>query len=744
MKKILKPLLIVIAIIVVGALLIKPTLNKINYGIDLQGGFEILYKIEPLEKGKEITEDDLDKTYKAIVNRIDTLGVSEPVIAFEGDNLIRIQLPGVSNEEEARQRISTTAVLSFRDTNDKLLMTSDILGNNGASLTQDSQSFQYEVKLDIKDTTKFYEVTKKISERSNGNNMIVIWLDYDEELDSYENEKETCGKDSNMKCISAASVKEGLDGGSVVIQGNFTKEEAQTLVDLINSGSLPTKLSEEATPKSVSPSFGAETITKTGIAGIITFALIALILIFKYRISGVIGTVCLFVYALLVFIIYNAVGGVLTLTGIAALVLGIGIGMAVDSIIISNDRIKDELRKGKKLIPAVNEGSKNSLKAIIDANVTTLLAGIILYIFGESSVKGFATMLIITIFVTIFACVILYRILQIMTVKTKLFNDKEKLFIGKVKEIKKFNYAKFAKKPIIVSLSIMAIGLIFVLVRGFNFGVDFTGGTQINLSSSEPLNFNKINEIVKDYDLRDYDTYLNSKTEGYLKLNDTLEEKDEIKIKSELKALGVDTSVNEISNLVTSNLTKNAIKALLYSMLAIIIYVAIRFNFNYAISGILMLVHDLLITLSIFAIFNISVDFIIVASLLTIVGYSINDTIVVFDRIRDNRNKLYKNRKKLTDEELENLVNLSSNETITRNVWTSITTIAAIVILLCVGLNDILTFNIAILVGLIAGTISSLLIAPKVWMLLERRSMKRPEEDDDDELTEMKVKGVNF
>lgn len=741
MKKILKPLLIVIAIITLGAFLIKPTLKNISYGIDLQGGFEILYKIEPLEKGKELTEDDLDKTYTAIVNRIDTLGVSEPVIAFEGNNLIRIQLPGVSNEEEARQRISTTAVLSFRDTNDKLLMTSDILGNNGASLTQDSKSFQYEVKLDIKDTAKFYEVTKKISQRTNGNNMIVIWLDYNEELDSYENEKETCGKDSNMKCISAASVKEGLDGGSVVIQGNFTKEEAQTLVDLINSGSLPTKLSEEATPKSVSPSFGAETITKTGIAGLITFILITLILVFKYRISGFIGSVCLFVYSLLVFIIYNAVGGVLTLTGIAALVLGIG--MAVDSIIISNDRIKDELRKGKKLIPAVSEGSKSSLKAIIDANVTTLLAGVILYIFGESSVKGFATMLIITIFITIFACVILYRVLQIMTVKTKAFNENEKLFIGNVHEVRKFNYVKFAKKPIIVSLSIMAIGLIFVLVRGFNFGVDFTGGTQINLSSSEPLNFDKIKEIVKDYDLRDYDTYLNSKTEGYLKLNDTLDEEDEIKVKSELKSLGIDTSANEISNLVTSNLTKNAIKALLYSMIVIILYVAIRFNFNYAISGILMLLHDLLITLSIFAIFNISVDFIIVASLLTIVGYSINNTIVVFDRIRDNRNKLYKNRKKLTDEELENLVNISSNETITRNVWTSITTLAAIVTLLCVGLNDILTFNIAILIGLIAGTISSLLIAPRVWMLLERRSMDRPEEEDDEPI-EMKVKGVNF
>lgn len=739
MKKLFKPLAIIFAILVVGVLLIKPTLNNISYGIDLQGGFEILYKIEPLEKGRELTEDDLDKTYDAIVNRIDTLGVSEPVIAFEGNNLIRIQLPGVSNEDEARQRISTTAVLSFRDTEDNLLMTSDILGHNGASLTQNSESFKYEVKLDIKDTSKFYEVTKKISKKTN--NTIVIWLDYDEELDSYESEKNTCGQEANMKCISAASVSEGLNSDSVVIQGNFTKEEAQNLVDLINSGSLPTKLSEEATPKSVSPSFGEETITKTGIAGIITFVLIALILIYKYRISGIIASVCLFVYALLVFIVYNAVGGVFTLTGIAALVLGIG--MAVDSIIISNDRIKDELRKGKKIIPAVNEGNKSSLVAIIDANLTTLLAGIILYIFGESSVKGFATMLIITIFITIFSCVVLYRILQNMLVKTKLFNDKEKLFIGKVKEVKKFNYSKFAKVPIITSVTIIIIGLIFVLVRGFNFGVDFTGGTQIQLSSNKELDFNKIKEVVKDYDLRDYDTYLNSKTEGYLKLNDILEEKEEIKIKSELKDLGIETSVNEISNLVTNNLTKNAIKALLYSLVAIILYVAIRFNVNYAISGILMLVHDLLITLSIFAIFNISVDFIIVAALLTIIGYSINDTIVVFDRIRDNRKKLYRNKKKLSNEELENLVNVSSNETITRNLWTSITTVVSIITLLCVGLNDIFTFNIAILIGLVAGTVSSLLIAPKLWMILEKRTINKPEEEDD-EPTEMKIKGINF
>lgn len=742
MKKIIKPISILVVLVVGCLLLIKPTLKSIHYGIDLQGGFEILYNIEPLDKNAKLTDDDLDKTYKAIVNRIDSLGVSEPVISFEGDNLIRIQLPGVSSEEEARQRISTTAVLSFRDVNDNLLMTSEILGHNGASLSQNSQTFQYQVKLDIKDTAKFYDVTNALSKRSNGENLIITWLDFTEGLDSYNNEKETCGKDSTMKCISAASVNEGLNSSEVVIEGNFTKEEAQALVDLINSGSLPTKLTEEATPKSVSPSFGSETITKTGIAGLITFAIVSLILIFKYRFSGLIGSVCLFVYAMLVFVIFNAVGGVLTLTGIAALVLGIG--MAVDSIIISNDRIKDELRKGNKLVAAYKEANKSSLVAIIDANITTLIAGIVLYLFGESSVKGFATMLIITIFVTVFTTVILYRVIQRMFVNSKYFNGKEKMFVGKISNVHNFDFVKFARKPILAAIAVIAIGIAFFLVRGFNFGVDFTGGTNINLSSNSDIDFDKLTTMLKEYDVRGYDYYVGVKTEGYIKLNDILSDEDTTKVKKELKDMGIETSMSEISTLVTNNLTKNAIKSLLYSLIAIIIYIAIRFNFNYAISGILMLTHDVLIILAMFAIFNIPVDFIIVASLLTIIGYSINDTIVVFDRIRENRKKMFRNKKILTDEELNTLINNSSNETISRNVWTSITTISAVVVLLCVGLNDIYTFNVSILIGLVAGSISSLLIGPRVWMALEKRSQNRPDDDDDDEVEELKIKGINI
>lgn len=741
MKKILKPIVITFLILVGCILLIKPTLKSIHYGIDLQGGFEILYNIEPLKKGDTVTEDDLDKTYKAIVNRIDTLGVSEPVISFEGNDLIRIQLPGLKNEEEARQRIGTTAVLSMRDIEDNLLLSSDVFGRGGATLEQNSKTFQYQVKLDIKDTENFYEVTKKISKKPNGENLIVIWLDFVEGLDSYENEKTTCGKDANMKCISSAYVNEALNSNSVVIEGSFTKEEAQNLVDLINSGSLPTKLTEEATPKSVSPSFGSDTIKKTGIAGIITFALIMVILVVKYRLSGIVASVCLFAYALLVFVVFNLAGGVLTLTGIAALVLGIG--MAVDSIIISNSRVHDELLKGKKLREAFKDGNKSSLGAIIDANITTFIAGVVLYIFGESSVKGFATMLIITIFVTVLCTVILYRVLLELFVNSKAFNSKEKLLFGISKKPKQKDYVKFGKVPTIVSLVIIVVGIIFACVRGFNFGVDFTGGTNINISSSNDIDFNKVTELVRKYDIRDYDYYMGTKKEGFIKLNDILDDETSIKVKKEFEKLGYTTSSSEISTLVTKNLTSNAVKSLIYSLIAIIIYVAIRFNMNFAVTGILMLIHDVLVILSIFAIFYIPVDFIIVASLLTIIGYSINDTIVVFDRIRENRKKLYNNRKELTDEEINNLVNVSSSNTFNRNIWTSITTIIAVVTLICVGLNDIYTFNISVLIGLIAGTISSLLICPRLWIRFEKRTMHK-KDDDDEEEEELKIKGINI
>ncbi len=740
MKKIFITSAITIIMLIITIFCFKPVFSKINFGIDLQGGFEIIYKIEPLIEGEELTETDLDNTYKAIVNRIDTLGVSEPIIAFEDKDILRIQLPGVSNEEEARERISTTAVLSFRDTSDNLLMTSEIIGT-GASLDKDNKTFLPIVSLDIKDTNTFYNVTKDISKKDEDNNIIVIWLDFEEGVDSYQDYKDTCGKEGNMKCISAPHVNEALSSDTVVIEGNFTQDEAQTLVDLINSGSLPTKLVEESTPKSISASFGSETIKKAAIAGIITQLIITILMTLKYRISGLISSICLVVYSLIVFLIFNAIGGVLTITGIAALVLGIG--MAVDSAVLSIERIKDEANENKNMAGAFKEGFKRSLVAIIDANITTLLAAVILYIYGESSVKGFALMLIITIIVTILTMVILNRVLLNKFIKTKFFENKKIMFLGKQNRKIKFDFIKYSKFQILAGILIFIVGLMFTFTNKINFGIDFSGGTNINLISEEKIEFDEILEYVEAYDIVDYSNYVNNDKEGYIKLNTILNAEESNLVKENLNSKGIDVSINEISTRVTKNLTKNAIISLIIASVAITIYMTIRFNKNYAIAGLISLLHDVLVTISVFVILGLEFNFIVIAALLTIIGYSINDTIVIFDRIRETKLKKYSNVIK-KEEDLINLANQSTNETLSRNIQTSLSTLVSVIVLLLLGINEIFTFNVAILIGLIAGAFSTLFMAPRIWLYLEIKDFRNPRKTvETKELEEKSVRGIN-
>ena len=236
-KVILGTLVILIVMFVSGYLCV-PLFKNINYGLDLQGGFEVLYEIEPLDD-EELTYDMVYNTYKAILKRVDILGVNEPEIAIEDENRIRIALAGITNEDEARDVISSTATLSFRDANDNLLMTADVLG--GAVKVSQDQYGRPAVSLPIGDKEKFYEVTSKIKDMTN--NVIVIWLDFDETKDSYYKEKDKCGSLSSSRCLSAARVDSAFSS-DVIIQGNFTTEEVKSLVELINSGSLPTKLNE--------------------------------------------------------------------------------------------------------------------------------------------------------------------------------------------------------------------------------------------------------------------------------------------------------------------------------------------------------------------------------------------------------------------------------------------------------------------------------------------------------------------
>lgn len=727
MKKNIKSITLIIIILIITALMVKPIIKRINFGLDLKGGFEILYLVEPLNKEEKLTNEMLTNTYKSIINRIDTLGVSEPEITIEGDK-IRVKLPGVKDEESARNRLSTPAVLSFRDTEDNLLMTSSVLGGSATLDYDDTKSPV--VALNIKDNDKFYNVTKEISKKEN--NLIVIWLDFDESKNNYMLEKENCGT-GKSNCISAATVGEAFTG-NVVIKGNFTREDAQELVDLINSGSLPTKLTEIST-NTVDASFGTKTLNNAFIAGIVTLLIVSIIMIIYFRISGLISSICLFVYTIVVFLIFNLIDGVLTLPGIAALVLGIG--MAIDSSIITLERIKEELRNGKSLDKAYKEGNKKALISLIDSNITTFLAAIILFIFGESSVKGFATMLMLTIIITIIVMIYLNRVLLNSLINSKVFDNKTNILIGKVKPQKERNYLKISKIYTLIIVIFVIIGSIFTLIFGLNKGVDFTGGTSITIKSNEEINKKEIINIIEDKNIIENECDTDS---CYIKIKETLDQNEIKEIQQKSKEMNYSTEISVISNMVKKDLTKNAIKALIYATIGIAIYIGFRFTSSFAYSSLFSLLINVLIVVSLFTIFRIEINFIFIASILTIIGYSINDTIVIFDIIREN---LKNNKNNNKTEEINKTINNSIKRALVRNILTSITTLSAVIILLILKTDGIYEFNMALLFGLTFGTFTSLLISTNLWRIFELKKIKKPKKDDDNEPEERIIKGIN-
>lgn len=735
---------------VVICLLFIPLFKNLKFGLDLQGGFEILYKVDSID-GSKMNSSKLTATYKTLSKRIDSLGVSEPEIILEGNDKIRVKLAGVTDPEQARTQLSTVATLSFRDTNDNLLMTSEVLKAGGAKVSQDS-SGNPAVLLTVKDKDKFYEVTNKVKDYEK--NMIVIWLDYNGMTDSFAKEGSLCGT-SESNCLSAATVSQGF-ASDVIIQGNFTEDEVNNLVDLINSGSLPSKLTEISS-KTVGASFGDDTLQKTLIAGVIGVVLIGVLLVVIYHFAGFVSTISMLLYTFLVFLVFWLVGGVLTLPGIAALVLGIG--MSVDSNVITFARIKEELYKGKSLPLAFKEGVKCSFSAILDSNLTTLIVAIIMFIFGESSIKGFATMLIITVIVTMFTMVFLTRILLNLFVKTNYFNDKTKLFIGvnsedipnvnKNEKVKKVPFAKvdFLKNRKLfagVSAIIILVGVVTIGFCGLNLGIDYRAGSDITIATDKDLTKKQINSDLRELGLKSSDITIGDE-ETVIRIDSALDG-DKVKEVNTYFEDKYDAKVNigVVSNVVQRELIKNAILSVLLALVGIILYVSFRFKFSYAVSGVLALLHDVLIMIALFGIFNIEVSSMFIAALLAIIGYSINDTIVTFDRIREKLKN--EDESKLSYDEFYDLCNISIRETFGRTINTTITTLIPVITLIILGSSEILSFNLAMLIGLIAGTYSTIFIATALFLVLEKKNLGKPKKVKrvyTDEFEEKKIKGIN-
>lgn len=718
-NSLIKSIIIIALIFLAMGFTIKPLLEDIKFGLDLQGGFEILYQVKSID-GKKVTSNMVTSTYKTIEKRINGLGVSEPEIIVEGER-IRVQLPGIKDGASARETLSAVASLSFRDSNNNLLMTSDVLSSGGARVSTD-ESGRPAVSLSVKNKDKFYEITKQIS--TTKDKLIVIWLDYNAETDSYSTEGAACGtNDSN--CLSAATVSQGF-ASDVIIQGNFTSDEVENLVNLINSGSLPTKLTEVSS-KTVSASFGIDSLDLTTRAGIIGIILIMALLIVIYHFAGFVASLGILIYTFLTFLTFWLFGGVLTLPGIAALV--IGIGMAIDSCVITFARIKDELNENVTLEGACKKGNHNSFMAIFDANFTTLLVAFILFIFGESSVKGFATMLIISTIVTMFVMVFLTRFLLGLFVKTGLFDDKLRFFIGfkkKHKEQKSINFIKIRKYAYIYIVIIIVIGVVSFCTNGLTLGIDFKGGSSISVSSDKKLDVDTLKQEVTDLGYTVYNVEKVDEHNVTLKVNESFKESEVIKVENLfIEEYEAKTDIGVVSNVVKKDLVKNAIISIILACIGIIVYVAFRFTFNYAFTGVLALVHDVLIIVIVFSLFEIEIASIFIAAMLSIIGYSINDTIVSFDRVRENIGKLKGGRAK-NKEELQEAVNKSLTQTLGRSIVTTLTTLCPVVMLVTIGSHEIFNFNFALLIGLIAGVLSSIFLACPLWYDLEKHQIGKP------------------
>ena len=730
-------LLVVVAAIV--CFLIVPLFKSLNFGLDLQGGFEILYEVTPID-GSKMTKDKLNATYKSMLKRIDTLGVSEPEITLEGNDKIRVKLAGVTNKEEARETLSTVATLTFRDSEDNLLMSSDVLEAGGARLTTDANG-RPAVSLAVKDKDTFYKVTNAVKDYEN--NVIVIWLDYNEMTDSYASEGSMCGT-SESNCISAATVSEGF-ASDVIIQGNFSEEEASNLVDLINSGSLPAKLTEISS-KTVGASFGDATLTMTMYAGIAGVLAIIILLIGIYNFAGIISAVSILLYTLFVFAAFWLIGGVLTLPGIAALILGIG--MAVDANVLTYSRIKEELLKGRSLETAFKNGSKASFGTILDANLTTLLVAIIMFYLGESSVKGFATMLIINIIVTMVTMVFITRFLMKMFVKTKYFDNKLNLFIGvheeninKTDKKPTYNYLGLSKFFAAFSLVVILASVVMFAFKGMNLGIDFQAGSDITLATTE-VSEKDLRSDLDELKLDEVSIDITS-SETDIRVSDELKEDEINKVESYfLDKYNASVDIGVVSNVVKQDLIKNAIFSIVISLIGIILYITFRFKFSYGISSVICLVHDALMMVASIILLRVEVNSMFIAAVLAIIGYSINNTIVVFDRVRENLRK--KDKENLNKEELKDVVNISIKETMARSIYTSLTTLLPVIALLVMGSREILTFNVAMIVGLIAGTYSSLLLAGWLYVFFaSKKKNNNKKKKVVKEVSEKTIKGIN-
>ena len=679
----------------------KSIKDALKFGLDINGGVYVVMEAQTDLKGKEL-RGVMEQTKEVLNNRVNAMGISESTVVIEGKNRLRVEMPGVKDAEAAIDQIGKTAQLRFILADGSEVLTGNMVKD--ASISPDSQNGGYKInlKFDRKGSKLFEEGTAKalsntVKPTIQGMqaNQIAIVLD--------------------DKVVTNPRVQQVISNGSCEITsgaGGYDKDEASTTAALIRGGALPVSLKEISSSVQTA-TIGEDALEKSVIAGIIGIGLVFLIMIVCYRLLGVVASISLLLYVLLVLWSMSAMGGVLTLPGIAGIILSIG--MAVDANVIIFSRIKEEIHAGKTFRVAIDQGFKHALTTVLDAQITTLIATVVLYEIGSTVVKGFALTLMIGIVISIFTAVIITQIFVGLLANSKKLSLNAILGIPKDRESKTFADVKLKlleKRKIfyVISASVIIIGLVFGIVRGYNYGIDFTGGTMLEFDMGKKTSSQEIEKALDKYDLDPQIVFSGEKGDRVvIKTIKALENKERSKIVNTMKEEFnlKDESVlasEQFGPTIGKELKTNAVKSIAFAAVGMLIYIIFRFkSWKYGVSSIAGVLHDVLVMLAFYAIFGVTINNPFIAGILTVVGYSINDTIVIFDRIRENRH--FYRKKPLID-----VLNFSVAQTLDRSIVTSLTTIVCMIPLFIMVSASIREFVLPLMIGVIVGTYSSIFL----------------------------------
>ena len=677
--------------------------KNIITGLDLAGGVSITYTTVGDETPS--AEDMSDTIYK-LQQRVQQYS-TEAQVYQEGDNRINIEIPGVSDANKILEELGKPGSLEFTLADGTEVLTGMDVESAEAAVSQDNmknREYVVELVLTSEGASKFATATSE----NIGNQISIVY-------------------DGNI--ISAPRVESAITGGRAQITGMADQEEAERLASSIRIGSLSLEL-EELRSNVVGAQLGEEAISTSLTAGAIGLAIVIVFMAIVYLIPGVVAGISLLIYTALMLVMLNAFDITLTLPGIAGIILSIG--MAVDANVIIYARIREEIAAGKSVQVAIQTGFQKALSAIVDGNITTLIAAMVLGMMGTGSVKGFAQTLAMGIVLSMFTALVISRLLVNAFYALGLKDEK---YYGKQKERKTVNFLSKKNICFIVSLVLIIAGPVTMGVfsssegKALNYSLEFMGGTSTNVTFNEDMSIADIDSKVKpvvqgvtgDADIQTQK--VSGTNQVIIKTRElTLDERQSLN-EALKESFDVDESLitaESISSTVSNEMRSDAVVAVIVATICMLLYIWFRFkDVRFATSAVAALVHDVLVVLAFYAVSRISIGNTFIACMLTIVGYSINATIVIFDRIRENLKAMSKKT------ELSEVVNASITQTLTRSIYTSFTTFVMIAVLYVLGVPSIREFALPLIVGVVCGGYSSVCITGALWYVMKTKLGKK-------------------